>query len=333
MIELGNLTNLDELGLWGNNDLTGAANQALVNLGKRIDRAALRVIYDENNGEAWKNKTNWLELGGKTFTFSEWYGVETNSDGRVSELNLSSNDLEGDIVTSFEALKDLERLDLSYNAGLTGELTQRLEDLSSLHELNIRCTSITTPTAASFQVWLQGITFTKTQAGDTCSSSSPTPGQVTGVTVTAGVESLSVSWDEVTDADGYKVQWKSGMQSFDSTRQHIITGGSTTSYTISNLTAGTEYTVRVIATKSGAGDGEPSEEAVGIPDSKEPEEPEEPSQSTSSGGCSIVSENAVSNMSETTLFNLLFVVSLVFFTVGGVNLRNFLQRKIKPQRS
>ena len=59
-----------------------------------------------------------------------------------------------------------------------------------------------------------------------------------------GVGVLSVRWDAVTGASGYKVQWKSGSQSYDETnRQTQVTG---TNHTIP-VTAGTEYTVRVIA--------------------------------------------------------------------------------------
>ena len=95
--------------------------------------------------------------------------------------------------------------------------------------------------------------------------------QVTGVTVTAGTESLEVTWTAVTDADGYKVQWKSGDQAYDDTRQAEVTGGDTVSYTISGLTAGAEYTVRVIATEEGADDGTPSAEVSATPDSTSPD--------------------------------------------------------------
>ena len=94
----------------------------------------------------------------------------------------------------------------------------------------------------------------------------PPPGQVAGVTVTLGVESLIVSWTAVTDANGYKVQWKSGGQDYDATtRQGRVSGADTTSYTIPGLIPGTEYTVRVIATKAGTADGPPSDEATGTP--------------------------------------------------------------------
>ena len=91
------------------------------------------------------------------------------------------------------------------------------------------------------------------------------PGQVTGVEVAVGVEQLEVSWGAGSDAGGYKVQWKSGEQEYDEARQVVLAGGDTTSYTITGLTAGTEYTVRVIATKENADDGSPSDEVTGTP--------------------------------------------------------------------
>ena len=94
----------------------------------------------------------------------------------------------------------------------------------------------------------------------------PAPGRVDGVTVTPGVESLAVSWSPVADANGYKVQWRSGEQDYDPAARQARTGdGGTTSRTIPDLVPGVEYTVRVIATKADAPDGEPSAEATGIP--------------------------------------------------------------------
>ena len=93
---------------------------------------------------------------------------------------------------------------------------------------------------------------------------------VTGVEVEVGVEQLAVSWTAVSDASGYKVQWQSGEEAYDKARQTVITGGDTVSYTIAGLSAGTEYTVRVIATREHAEDGEPSSEVLGIPKSLPP---------------------------------------------------------------
>ena len=90
--------------------------------------------------------------------------------------------------------------------------------------------------------------------------------KVTGIKVgaedTAG--QLKVSWDRSTGATGYKVQWKSGDQDWDATgRQRTISSGDTLNTTFTGLTAGAEYSYRVIATKTGVADAAPSDVAKG----------------------------------------------------------------------
>ena len=90
--------------------------------------------------------------------------------------------------------------------------------------------------------------------------------QVTGVGVAPGNAQLVVTWTAVDNATGYTVQWKSSGQGYNTgDRQATVTSGSTTRYTIPSLANGTEYTVRVIATRTGADDGPPSEEETGTP--------------------------------------------------------------------
>ena len=93
----------------------------------------------------------------------------------------------------------------------------------------------------------------------------PPPGRVTGVTVTPSNGALSVTWSTVSDATGYKVRWKSGDQNYNAGREASITSGYTDDYTIGSLNNGTQYTVRVIATKTSANDGPPSVERTGTP--------------------------------------------------------------------
>ena len=71
----------------------------------------------------------------------------------------------------------------------------------------------------------------------------------------------------VDNATGYLVQWKSGVEAYSTpaTGRPHVTSGSTTNHTIPSLTIGDEYTVRVTATRTGANDGPPSEEAKGTP--------------------------------------------------------------------
>ena len=90
--------------------------------------------------------------------------------------------------------------------------------------------------------------------------------QVMGVGVAPGNAQLVVTWTAVSNATGYTVQWTSSGQGYNTgDRQATVTSGSTTRYTIPSLTNGTEYTVRVIATRTGAGDGPPSDEMTGTP--------------------------------------------------------------------
>ena len=91
---------------------------------------------------------------------------------------------------------------------------------------------------------------------------------------------LDVSWEAPAShggsaITGYKVQWKSGSEDYDgsagSTRQAEITDPAILTHTITGLTDGVEYAVRVIATND-IGDGPPSDEATGTPRETTPPE-------------------------------------------------------------
>ena len=99
----------------------------------------------------------------------------------------------------------------------------------------------------------------------------PKPAQVGGedgpdddVMVTPEEGALKVSWEKVTGADEYKIQWKSGTERYDSSREDMASATDEPSYTIPNLSADTEYTVRVYAMNS-SGEGRVSEEASDTP--------------------------------------------------------------------
>ena len=158
---------LHEISLWGN-ELTFMENSEL---GKRIDRAALRVLYEATGGNDWtseqEEENNWLptrsDFDSATFTvqdllsFSDWDGVSVNGDGRVSELNLSDNNLEGEIGNELEAPSGLVTLNLSSNASLGGTLPVGMTGLTDLETLNIKCTKIERPTDTAFDTWLASI--------------------------------------------------------------------------------------------------------------------------------------------------------------------------------
>ena len=94
------------------------------------DQAALVALYNATNGHSWKDNTNWLN----DRPTGEWHGVTTDGSGRVTELCLSGNRLEGGIPLELFSLANLEELYLSYNQ-LTGSIPLELGDLADLEEL------------------------------------------------------------------------------------------------------------------------------------------------------------------------------------------------------
>ena len=81
--------------------------------------------------------------------------------------------------------------------------------------------------------------------------------------------SLAVAWTEPASdggsaITGYRVQWKEAAGSWDTPADVSETAATGTNHTITGLTGGVEYTVRVSAVNS-VGDGAPSPEATGTP--------------------------------------------------------------------
>ena len=91
------------------------------------DRAALVALYNATDGANWLNNGNWLSNA----PMGHWHGVTTDSDGRVTYLDLINNQLTGEIPAE---LGNLTHLDLPYNQ-LTGEIPAELGSLAGLERL------------------------------------------------------------------------------------------------------------------------------------------------------------------------------------------------------
>ena len=96
------------------------------------DRQALEALYDATGGARWTRRTNWKTSA----PLDEWYGVETDSSGRVVRLEVDRNNLSGTIPAALGNLTQLERLDLSRN-DLTGTVPPELGNLTLLERLYI----------------------------------------------------------------------------------------------------------------------------------------------------------------------------------------------------
>ena len=112
------------LGLPFCDDLGTVASQVLE------DRTALVALYNATGGSTWKDNTNWLSDA----PMGEWHGVTTNDRGRVSELDLLSNRLRGEIPSELGSLTNLKRLYLASNQ-LRGHVPSSLGNLTNLTSL------------------------------------------------------------------------------------------------------------------------------------------------------------------------------------------------------
>ena len=120
------------------------------------DRAALVALYNATGGRNWRNNDNWLSDA----PIGEWHGVTINESGRVVELNLVNNHLNGPIPHELGNLFNLTALDLSRNKishevtdeeeppfygalGLNGEIPPALGNLSTLRKLDLSGNQLT----------------------------------------------------------------------------------------------------------------------------------------------------------------------------------------------
>ena len=105
-----------------------------------VDRAALEALYNATGGDNWLENTNWLTSG----ALSAWYGVITDSQGRITELNLTRNQLKSELPPELANLTNLEVLALGGNQ-LTGTVPAWLGNLANLQELHLWGNELTGP--------------------------------------------------------------------------------------------------------------------------------------------------------------------------------------------
>ena len=116
---------------------TGPASNVVTGT-TETDRTALSALYNATDGANWHDKDNWQSEA----PMGEWYGVTTDSDGRVTHLVLSSNQLTGEIPAELGGLTNLAELSL-YSNQLTGEIPAELGDLTNLAELSLYSNELT----------------------------------------------------------------------------------------------------------------------------------------------------------------------------------------------
>ena len=108
------------------------------------DKAALKALYDATGGDSWYYNNNWNTAE----PFNTWYGVATDANGRVTYLDLSSNEMSGSIPAELGNLTELTELYLNDNA-LHGQIPSELGNLASLEKLYIQSNGLSGPIPSS----------------------------------------------------------------------------------------------------------------------------------------------------------------------------------------
>lgn len=116
------------------------------------DRATLEYLFENLGGEGWNRATGWLGEG----LLSRWYGIDTDSLGRVEVLDLSDNGLEGRLPDRIGELTSMTALRVDGNRSLHGPIPQSLTALM-LREFRYGGTDLCVPGASTFQAWLGAI--------------------------------------------------------------------------------------------------------------------------------------------------------------------------------
>ncbi len=146
-VELNKLSGLEWLFL-ADNRFTGCVPEAWqdvrdndldeVDLPICTDEDALIALYEATDGDNWVSNQNWLS----NRPIGTWFGVVTDENERVIELDLSDNELNGTIPSELGHLAYLEGLYLSENQ-LSGTIPSALGVLSNLMELSLWSNELT----------------------------------------------------------------------------------------------------------------------------------------------------------------------------------------------
>ncbi len=162
-------------------------------------------------------------------------------------LSWSAPDGRGAAVTGY---------DVQYRAGNSGSWTDHAHSGAGTSATITGLNHI-----AAYQVRIRAANSQGDSEWSDAVSAGTKSGKVKDVRVVGGNASLDVGWAAQSGASSYKIQWKSGSEDWDAGRQETST---TASKSLTGLTNGTDYVVRVAAVFSG-GDAVWSDAATGRP--------------------------------------------------------------------
>ena len=119
--------------------VTAGAAEVAVNL-PGSDRIALEAFYRATGGDDWTDNANWLSDA----PIGEWYGVDVEGSGRVDNLRLRDNNLNGQIPAAIGLLDSLFILSLN-DTTITGPIPPAIGRLQRLRDLSLYGTRVDGP--------------------------------------------------------------------------------------------------------------------------------------------------------------------------------------------
>ena len=206
-----------------------------VNRGLVHDCEALLAAKDTLAGTAtldWASDT----------AITGWEGVTTSgTPSRVTELDLSSESLDGTIPAEIGTLFELTVLDLSSNS-LTGDIPAELGWLFNLEEIGLSGNQLT----GCIPVALEEVATNDLSSLNLLYCRPPSPENLT--IGTPEEFRIGLSWDAVSNTANYRVEYRLGRTGSWTTDDDTLT---TTTHTVDDLTCGSTYQFRMSAYGSG----------------------------------------------------------------------------------
>ena len=105
------------------------------------DRNALIALYNATGGQNWRNNANWLSEE----PLGDWEGVTTDDRGRVIQLHLVEQQLNGSLPFEMGDLTELKWLSIARNPNLTGAIPPEMAGLTKLEVLYLWENDLTGP--------------------------------------------------------------------------------------------------------------------------------------------------------------------------------------------
>ena len=229
----------------------------------QVEYDALVALYNATGGDAWTSETdddetnNWNTSADRLLSVAEveynWHGLGFTS-GRVTRIDLSNNNLIGELPVALGDLTDLGALFVGSNSGLSGKVpAEWAYELGALAQFSIAGTSVCAPLHGGLQTWLGELSY---NLGDSCTL------YLTGVDLErVSTTELKLTWTlppvtgKYGSVNGYRLKYRvtdadeeqAGSQPGNWSSQ-VTVASTGTSHSITELGASIHHDVQVWAT-------------------------------------------------------------------------------------